>query len=1019
MRYGCAACIAIAQVVTVTASFGHTAASSVAGRAALCPCFTIQPKHTPVVTHHLIAILFALLPAAVAMWLGRGLDRVADAGALSERLAANRVRNSGVTAACATFIYMTGGADRIWALPLLIVAKMAVGYLMRRRLFGETWSFVSYVSFFTRLVIAAFGFWILLSAMPWLASEAGTRDWLVAGVLGVVLAGVNQAYGVVFAVLMRARPVDDPAIVSRFDEMVRACALKNVALLQADVRGGTFTNAVALPSTRWPAVVVSSTLLEQLDPDETVAVLGHELAHLEHYTPRRLRRLNTVTYSLIVAGALLSPVARALVPHALWALMSLWQLVLFTVMVLRAKDRQANETASDLRAVALCGTPDALARALVKIHAACRIARRWDVELERHATHPSLARRIQAIHAAAGTAPARLGASATFTGTDGSSVTFHEDRLVWNEHGTACHTIPYARLTMIRVDAKSATIPRLVAVDAADRRWELALDGGEVARAQATLDIVDSHLGAAAAPPAVSLLLPRLIAFTALTTSLTLHPWPTALIAVLAAIMPVLPVVGAAGAASVGAAAITFRESTAWGTDWQPWTASVLLAAGVLFIIVNVANRREPIPKRAHAFVWLVAAGTITSWGVIAMSAHNAIDLHRAFNTWPSATVFALALGAALAFMPRRQARYASVVALAAGLMALAVGSTAFLDRFVDDPFLAQGQRLNVRTVTGDAISEFSVPFEVNRLSISPAGGFVALASEGDDELTTIHAGAAGGPLTEFDADAAFFVDEGRLLVFERERNGSVVRLVDLEQQARSLWFRRIGMKGDRVSFDPVLRTWHVFGWSDDDDEIVSLAGNVGSEGTSEARWKAPAHEHSFTEALAVSKSDLLALETDYEVPASTRSRWSGIVGWPLSGHASYRLWTLGTDASPVGESHLDVDCPISSGNGDATLCTAYDGSRTGFFSVDAASRRLTPLVTVRGRSYVYNDAGRGWVTGWWERAPILIRAAQHEAIRVVPRTGERPHALAIGEAVLGAVTSGQDGSTIRLYSRR
>jgi Zn-dependent protease with chaperone function len=979
---------------------------------------TDRAEKRSVIVHHLTTALIAVIPALLAAWWGRHLGRIADSGTLSERLAANRTRNSGVAAACVTLIWMTGGADRIWALLLLVVTTITAGYVMRRRLYNETWSIVSYASFFIRLVVAAFGFWILLSLMPWLVSEAGTRDRIAAGALGAVLIAANHAYGLVFRKLLGARPVEDPPVMTRFHQMVAACALRHVALEQVDVRGGTFMNAVALPSMRGPAVVVTSTLLEELDLEETVAVLGHELAHLEHYTPRRLQRLNTVTYSLVVAGALLTPVARTLLPHALWALMSLWQLVLFTFMVLRAKDRQANETASDLRAVALCGNPDALARALVKIHAAGRIARRWDAELERHATHPSLARRIQAIHAAAGTAPAKLGESATFTCVDGSSVTFHEDRVVWNEHGTASHTIPYGRLTMIRVDAKSTKMPRLVAADAADRRWELALDGGEVARAQATLDIVDSQLGAAAAPPAVSLLLPRLIAFTALTTSLSLHPWPTALIAVIAAIMPALPVVAAAGAASFGTAAITFRENSAWRTDWQPWMASVLLAAGVLFIIVNVANRREPIPKRAHAFVWLVAAGMIASWSAIAISAHNAIDLHRAFNDWPSATVFALALGAALAFTPRRQTRYASVVALAAGLMAIIVGSTAFLDRFVDDPFLAQGQRLNVKTVTGDAVSEFTVPFEVERLSISPAGGFVALASE-DDELTTIHAGAAGGPLTEFDGDAAFFVDEGRLVVFERDRNGSVVRLVDLEKSARSLWSRRIDVQGNRVSIDPVSRTWHVFGWSDDDDEIVSLTGRLGSDRTSEARWKAPAHEHSFTEALAVSQGNLLALETDYVVPASTRSGWSGIVGWPPPGHASYRLWTLGTNASPVGESHLDVDCPISSANGNATLCTAFDGTRTGFFSVDAASRQLTPLVTVQGRSYVYNDAGRGWVTGWWDRAPILIRAAQHEAIRVVPRTGERPHALAIGEAVLGAVTSSEHGSTIRLYSRR
>jgi Zn-dependent protease with chaperone function len=292
--------------------------------------------------NHLTTALIAVVPALLTLWWGRHLDRGANAATLSERLAANRTRNSGVAAACITVILMTGGTDRIWALPLLFVTKMNAGYMLRRRLYNETWSFLGYASFFTRLIVAVFGFWLLLGMMPWLVSEAGTRDWLLAGVLAAGLIALNHAYSLVFRKVLRARPVCDPAVVARFEQMVGACALRNVTLEQVDVRGGTFVNAVALPSTRWPAVAVTSTLLEQLDLDETAAVLGHELAYLEHYTPRRLRRLNTITYALIVAGAVLTPATRIVLPHALWALLSFWQLVLFTVMVLRARDRQAS-----------------------------------------------------------------------------------------------------------------------------------------------------------------------------------------------------------------------------------------------------------------------------------------------------------------------------------------------------------------------------------------------------------------------------------------------------------------------------------------------------------------------------------------------------------------------------------------------------------------------------------------------------------------------------------------------------
>jgi hypothetical protein len=76
-------------------------------------------------------------------------------------------------------------------------------------------------------------------------------------------------------------------------------------------------------------------------------------------------------------------------------------------------------------------------------------------------------------------------------------------------------------------------------------------------------------------------------------------------------------------------------------------------------------------------------------------------------------------------------------------------------------------------------------------------------------------------------------------------------------------------------------------------------------------------------------------------------------------------------------------------------------------------------LATLEGRSYLYNDAGYGWMAGWWDGSPVLIRAAQREAIRVVSRTGDRPYALGIGQTAVGAVTEREDGATIRLYSLR
>src|SRR5256885_11172597 len=115
-------------------------------------------------------------------------------------------------------------------------------------------------------------------------------------------------------------------------------------------------------------------------------------------------------------------------------------------------------------------------------------------------------------------APASLGEAAVFRAADdSSSVTFSDDRLVWREGSFAEHAIDYRRLTMVRVDARRSGAAHLVAVDLEHRRWEMRLRREDVERVQTTLDIVDTHLAAAAPPPAVVRHLPRVLALIAVT----------------------------------------------------------------------------------------------------------------------------------------------------------------------------------------------------------------------------------------------------------------------------------------------------------------------------------------------------------------------------------------------------------------------------------------------------------------------------------------------------------------------
>jgi Zn-dependent protease with chaperone function len=256
--------------------------------------------------HPLLVALVAVLPGAFTLWRGRRIARLADDPALPELLLANRRPNGLVLGVCVGILIVAGAGHFLWAVPLLIVTRMLAGYPLRKILYRETWSLGGYLSFFLRLIFAAFGFWTLLAATPGFVSLIGSHEWIGAGGLAVVLTAWSWAYSTVFSAVLRARPVDDPILVARFARMLKQCSLPAVAPNQVDLRGGMFANAVALPSTRRPMVVVSSTLVERLDHDEVTAILAHELAHIEYYNPRRLRQMSRVTYALVGAGTLLS-----------------------------------------------------------------------------------------------------------------------------------------------------------------------------------------------------------------------------------------------------------------------------------------------------------------------------------------------------------------------------------------------------------------------------------------------------------------------------------------------------------------------------------------------------------------------------------------------------------------------------------------------------------------------------------------------------------------------------------------
>lgn len=172
-------------------------------------------------------------------------------------------------------------------------------------------------------------------------------------------------------------------------------------------------------------------------------------------------------------------------------------------------------------------------------------------------------------------------------------------------------------------------------------------------------------------------------------------------------------------------------------------------------------------------------------------------------------------------------------------------------------------------------------------------------------------------------------------------------------------------------------------------------------------------------DALAVLNGEVLALETHYLTGPFDRGRLRAWAAMMRSGfRTESRLWTVGEHGgSAFVTSHLDLACRSGSLDDEGTQCTAFDGTRTGIFAVEPGTRPLIPLASVDGRFYLHGESGGGWLAGWWDRSPVLFRAATHEAIVLAGRGSDRPFQLAVADPIVGTVSSSEGGSTIRLYS--
>jgi len=903
-----------------------------------------------------IAIPLALLPAALNLWWTHRLP-TGDDTALPERHMALTQRVSAATTSCAIGIGIVAGWHALWIVPLQILALVCTTHRTRQRLFGETWPLHRYLLWRLRMFGGVWAYWVCLALTPALVVYTPhPLRWWAAAAAFVVLASWNRWYMRVLLFVLGATRLTRSDLDERFQHVFRRARVDAPEIWRVGCGGGTLMNALALPSLTGNGVLFFDLLLERLSVEEITAILAHEVAHLEHYTPR-LRRLWLIGLGAIALLVLVGAMGDV------WNDVPSWLPVLSIAAVvgglaLRAQRLRPKETEADLRAVDLCENPEALVSGLTHVYAANRIPRRWSARTEERATHPSLAKRIADIRRHAQTADPVAAPAAervvVASPEPGRWALIEDDRLtfLWTgagetaaagdlvERAQRLERLLFTDLVELRLAAGRGGALALTAMDRHARRFSLAVHERDAADVEAALDRVD-HLIAPSHPRSSRVRIgERLTAFVALMMSSAFGAFAAILVpALLVLRRPTRRLMIALSTALIGAA-----SAFAVKADVSYAGMLVLAMLSALALWEARALHHDETTGDLTAWRWIEPVAftlpVVVGVALIAVDTRNLFDLHVSVRdrAWFAASTMALAAfwWCSPAAHSRRIASYMAVVAAAA----IVVGCPWFLVNVVRDDLVASMPVLEERTVSLEAGSKQTVDGWFDSVSLAPDGDTFLLSADAEDDEETedefqsrrqFLVGAASGWSRSLEAPQAVLVDANRVLAWERTANGGRLH-VDDARTGRETWTLPIESEGIWSLQAAPDGRWRAV--TRHGRKMTRIDGRVGSSDTRDTTWTIPVGE---------GYADARVGEGPFAL--GIVSTWRQLL--IAEPHEEWRTTTRLVRASlenqtNIATSHLGVECPMSPIGVDTIVCVSFDGRWSRFWRFDPDSGRLS-----------------------------------------------------------------------------
>jgi hypothetical protein len=350
------------------------------------------------------------------------------------------------------------------------------------------------------------------------------------------------------------------------------------------------------------------------------------------------------------------------------------------------------------------------------------------------------------------------------------------------------------------------------------------------------------------------------------------------------------------------------------------------------------------------------------------------------------------------------------------------VSSTTFLDVVGRDFFLVTAPRPTPVALEAGQLGGFDLPFEIDSLTLSPGGTLAAVArSEEDDERARavgsgLYIARPGVAPAALEADDIAFMSDRRAVLLTLTDDGAEIRDQSFDGAARSQWRQRVpGVESAALSYHAATNEWILVG-HDAGGRVVRASGVVGAAGFTKTTWGGATSRGSWIDAVVTHGATALVVERHYEPSLTARLPvWAVMLGPIVRSHGETHVRRVDGEArSDVGMSLLDNDCGPS-GSDDHIVCAAFDGTRTHLVSIDAATAKLTPVVTMDGRFWGVQNTSYGWMSGWWESGPAAVRLATRDVVRP-PRNTEFVSLIAATDKVIATVSPIDEGSRVRIY---